>query len=132
VPVFADTSALYPLLTTADEDHNRSAKEWARLAELRETLITSNYVVVEAMALIGKRLGTREVRDFQREIVPVLEIIWVDAELHQQAVAALLTAGLRDLSLVDCVSFEIMRHMGIERAFAFDAHFKQQGFTCLG
>jgi predicted nucleic acid-binding protein len=48
--------------------------------------------------------------------------------LHQRAVAALLTAGQRDLSLVDCVSFEIIRALGIEAELAFDHHFVQQGF----
>jgi predicted nucleic acid-binding protein len=51
--------------------------------------------------------------------------------LHDRAIAALLTAGARDLSLVDCVSFEVMRLLGLDTAFAFDAHFAQQGFRSL-
>ncbi|MDP2857839.1 MAG: VapC toxin family PIN domain ribonuclease, partial [Bacillota bacterium] len=45
--------------------------------------------------------------------------------------AALLTAGRRNLSLVDCVSFDVMRRLGMEKAFAFDAHFAEQGFQCM-
>jgi len=44
---------------------------------------------------------------------------------------ALLTAAARDLSLVDCVSFAIMRERNLDTAFAFDRHFTQQGFTCI-
>jgi predicted nucleic acid-binding protein len=80
------------------------------------------------MALAGRRLGLQAVRDFQSELAPVLQIVWIDHHLHQQAVTALLTAGLRDLSLVDCASFEVMRRMGTRSAFAFDDHFRQQGF----
>ncbi len=36
-----------------------------------------------------------------------------------------------DLSLVDCCSFESMRRRGIRTAFAYDAHFAQQGFELL-
>ena len=32
---------------------------------------------------------------------------------------------------VDCVSFSVMRRLGVRDAFAFDAHFGEQGFTCL-
>jgi predicted nucleic acid-binding protein len=38
---------------------------------------------------------------------------------------------MRDLSLVDCVSFEIMRDLGIATTFSFDDHFAQQGFRRL-
>lgn len=100
---------------------------WAELLEGDEALLTSNYVVLETLALVGRRMGPLAVRDFQTNVVPALEVVWVDEPLHQRAVAALLTAGLRDLSLVDCVSFELMRQLGLQTAFAFDAHFVQQG-----
>jgi predicted nucleic acid-binding protein len=37
-------------------------------------------------------------------------------------------AGRRTLSLVDCVSFEVMRRTGIRKAFAFDRHFQDYGY----
>jgi len=46
-------------------------------------------------------------------------------------VSALLTSGREQLSLVDCVTFELMRQLGIRTAFTFDRHFEEQGFTCL-
>jgi hypothetical protein len=80
------------------------------------------------MALIGRRIGSAGVRDFQTNVVPPLDVIWVGEPLHQRAVAALLTAGLKDLSLVDCVSFELMRELELDTVFAYDHHFDQQGF----
>lgn len=32
---------------------------------------------------------------------------------------------------VDCVSFEIMRQLGIDTAFSFDPHFTRHGFKCI-
>jgi predicted nucleic acid-binding protein len=55
----------------------------------------------------------------------------VDEDLHQRAINALLAAGQRRLSLVDCTSFESMRQFGLRQAFAFDAHFAEQGFELL-
>ena len=45
--------------------------------------------------------------------------------------AAVLAARRRDLSVVDCVSFEAMRRQHIVSAFAFDPHFGAQGFRLL-
>jgi predicted nucleic acid-binding protein len=45
--------------------------------------------------------------------------------------AAFLTASRRKLSLVDCVSFVIMRDLGVKDVFGFDEDFQKEGFTCL-
>jgi len=71
------------------------------------------------------------VRGFQTEMVPTIAIEFVDVDLHQLGIASLLAAGKRKLSLVDCVSFEIMRRLGLKHVFVFDAHFKGQGFDTL-
>jgi len=130
--VLVDTSALYALLSETDRRHDQARAVWVRLEEQEERLLATNYVLIETIALVGRRLGIDAVRSFQGDLVPVLEVVWIDALVHHRAVGAALTAGVRDLSVVDCASFEIMRQMGIEQAFAFDAHFTQQGFVCLG
>ena len=68
---------------------------------------------------------------FQSDVAGVLQVRGVDEALHAAGVASLLTAGRRQLSLVDCVSFELMRRLGLTTAFAFDQEFTDQGFTCL-
>jgi len=35
-------------------------------------------------------------------------------------------------SIVDCVSFTLMRHHGLETVFGFDKHFFELGFKILG
>ena len=60
-----------------------------------------------------------------------LFIEYVHADLHRLGIASLLSAGKRKLSLVDCVSFEIMRQLGLNRVFAFDSHFRGQGFETI-
>jgi predicted nucleic acid-binding protein len=131
VAVFADTSALYAALNARDVNHLAAKEGWTNLAEQRETVVTSNYVLVETIALIERRLGFQAVRDFISTFLPVLNVHWVDRHVHERAVAALLVSGNRDLSLVDCVSFEVMRSLGIDTAFAFDKHFQEQGFRSL-
>ena len=71
------------------------------------------------------------VRTLQADLVPSLTVEWVDRQRHETGLTALLAAGRRDLSLVDCVSFEVMRELGLRTAFALDQDFRDQGFDCL-
>jgi predicted nucleic acid-binding protein len=131
VTVFVDTSALYALLDRADANHKHAAAAWAGLLDGDERFFTSSYVLVESFALTQSRLGMDAVRLLQEDILPVISIHFVDRETHRSSVSAVLSAGRRNLSLVDCVSFETMRTLGIKTAFSFDPHFKEQGFTVI-
>ena len=128
---FVDTSALLAVLDADDAQHARAARAWGELVNGGDDLVTTSYVLVETCALTQARLGLGATRLLDEDIVPVLRITWVDETLHRTAMAALLTAQRRDLSLVDCVSFAVMRRLSIARAFAFDRHFRQQGFGLL-
>jgi predicted nucleic acid-binding protein len=127
--VFVDTSAFLAVLDQDDESHAAADAAWRKLLASDEHLATTNYVLVETLALAQSRLGVSAVRALQEDVVPALQVIWVEPELHGAAVAALLTAGRRRLSLVDCVSFEAMRRGAIARALTFDRHFAEQGFA---
>jgi predicted nucleic acid-binding protein len=70
-------------------------------------------------------------RGFQEDVLPLINIEFVDPGIHRSGVSALLSSSRRHLSLVDCASFEIMRTSGIKAVFAFDPHFKGQGFAVV-
>lgn len=129
--VFVDTSALYAILDRTDPAHTAAKATLTDLAAAEEQLVTHSYVVVETFALTQRRLGARAVRRLALDVFPVVDVTWVGPDLHQRAVAALL-AGSSSVSLVDRVSFELMRERGIERAFAFDDDFERAGFRVLG
>jgi predicted nucleic acid-binding protein len=131
VTVFVDTSAIFALLNDGDRFHGPASETLEALAEQQETLLTSNYVLLETFALVGNRLGLSAVRALQSQLVPLFDVYWVDEVIHERAVSALLATGARQLSLVDCVSFELMRELNLDSAFAMDAHFRERGFTCL-
>jgi predicted nucleic acid-binding protein len=129
--VFIDTSAFFAILDADDHNHAAAGRIWKRLLEQSAELVCSNYILIECFALLQRRVGLEAARVFQADVVGVLQVRWVDEALHAAGVAALLTAGRRQLSLVDCVSFELMRRLGLTTAFAFDQDFADQGFTCL-
>jgi len=129
--VFIDTSAFLALLDADDEHHAAVRKTWGEILDSDSLLVTSNYVLVETFALVQNRLGLEAVRGFQEDIVPLLRIHWVDADIHASGAGAVLAAGRKRLSLVDCTSFEVMRRSGIRRAFTLDRHFREQGFATV-
>ncbi len=127
---FVDTSALYAVLDRDDQSHVAVAPAFRALLD-EEWLVTSSYVVVETAVLVQSRLGVAAAHDLHERLLPALDVTWVEEDVHRAAVAALLAAGRRDVSLVDHVSFELMRRSSISRALAVDAHFAEAGFEIL-
>lgn len=126
-----DTSAVYALANDADQEHDRAIALAGRLAREREELVLHSYILCEAAALLQRRLGLGPALRFLRE-AQALHVHWVSQSEHRLAVELLEQEGRRGLSLVDCVSFVVMRLLGVDTAFAFDADFQQMGFRLYG
>lgn len=124
--VFVDTSALFAVLDADDPNHRRATQMLAALLGT-EQLVTHNYVHVEAEQLVRRRIGAGAARRLIEEILPAMQTVWVDATIHESGVRGLAGRGRR-ASLVDQVSFVVMRHLEIETAFTFDSDFDRAGF----
>lgn len=129
---FVDTSFLVALLDRDDARASAALRLWSDADSSLAAIVTSNYVVVEAAAVVQRRWGLAETRRLLGELLAPVAVEWVSAEDHARAVDLLLLAARRDLSLVDCTSFELMRRLGIRDCLAFDDHFAEQGFRVLG
>jgi len=124
---FVDTSALLAFL---DRDAVRHAEVVAAMTDVlkRRDGVTHNYVVVEAEALVHRRHGATPARRLLQDVVPLLDVVWITPELHAAAVDAHLADLRRRTSLVDHISFTVMRERGITDALALDRHFAEAGF----
>lgn len=129
--VYGDTSAFFAIVDRGDENHLQAGAFWTNAVDEYLPVVTTNYVLLETLALLQRRLGLQSARRFATDVVPLLLVHWVDEVVHEAALLAVFTAGRRDLSLVDCVSFEVMRRLGLSQAFAFDTDFSDQGFQCV-
>lgn len=127
---FVDTSALLAYL---DRDAARHAEVVAAMgaAFAERRALTHNYVLVETEALTRRRLGAGVARRLVEDVAPVMDIAWVDPDLHAAAVARLLASPRRRSSLVDEVSFELMRRNGLVSALTLDRDFAREGFELV-
>ena len=127
--IFADTSGLFALLVQNDYMHIRAMENFDYFTKQNVQLVTSSFILVETTALLQGRIGLAPVHDFNLKILPLLKVIWVDEKWYTRAMQRLLAQNNRQVSLVDCISFEIMDSLEIKFAFSFDRHFEDNGFT---
>lgn len=128
---FVDTSALYAVLARDDQFHSSASKIWGTLIDGGDLLVAHNYVLVETSTLVQRRLGPAALHAINDDVLPSLRLVWVDETLHSAGMTACLAAARRDISLVDWISFQVMRTHGVAHVFAFDEHFREQGFTLI-
>lgn len=127
--IFADTSGIYALLVSNDRMHKKAAKQFDLFSEADAQLITSSFVLVETAALLQRRVGIESLHDFQTKVFPLFDVVWADLEWYNKAFQRLIILGDKKVSLVDCLSFEIMEALEIQTAFSFDTHFEDMGFS---
>lgn len=126
--VFVDTSALFALMVRDDYMYVRARKNFEYFAKHNTPLLTSSYVLLETLTLLQRRVNLEALWDFNRKILPLLDVVWADEDWHALAVQRLHAENNRHVSLTDCLSFEIMEAREITTAFTFDRHFSERGF----
>jgi uncharacterized protein len=129
--VLWDSSAILALLDADDADHGRAMATAERLGAERRPSFVTNYVEVEAHALLLRKLGRAIAREWLLAGgLPVLRAL-----PQEEARAKAILAGHRDKdwSLCDAVSFAVLESRGARMAFTFDRHFRQYGrFQVIG
>lgn len=129
--VLVDSSAVLAFLNPRDDVHEPAVETMRELLRQREHMVMHSHALVETVALTQRRLGLEAVDKVVAVIQPMLEVVWLDQEAHDRAVAADLETGRDDVSLVDHASFQIMRERDIHRAFSFDRDFIEFGFETV-
>jgi len=128
--MFVDTSGWLCLYHKDEPEHLKAVDFY----ENAKTRITTNYVLAEFIPLCQTRgLNRRKTLKFVETIIanPLIEIVWIDENLHGQAFALLQKRLDKTYSLCDAVSFVVMRERGLTEALTTDKHFEQEGFIKL-
>jgi len=128
--LFVDTSAWLALNDKNDQYHGEAVSRSAKIRQQKIQLVTSEYVLDESITIIRYRVSHRAAVIFgdalmSSTIVSIEDIADVE---RLRAWALFKKYGDKELSFTDCTSFALMMKLGLQKAFAFDDHFKQIGF----
>ncbi len=124
--IFGDTGGWFAAYVPNSPEH-APAKSW--LASNSEPLVLTDYIFDELMTLmkargerdrayaLGRRLLDGEIARIERVTAADLVAAWTVFDRYRD----------KDWSFTDCMSRVVMERLGINRAFAFDDHFRQFG-----
>jgi len=105
------------------------------IIQQNKTIVTTNYIVSELVALLTSRLRVPRAQLIQIidliKTNPHLETIHIDSETDAESWDLLKRRVDKAWSLVDASSFVIMQRYGITQAITADHHFTQAGFIRL-
>lgn len=130
--VFVDTSAYLALLARNDQYHEQASEILQVILGERSPQFSTNTVLIEAHALILSTLGIGAGQAFLRATGTAgTTIVRTRASDEERARQIIYRNDDKDFSMTDAISFAVMERLQITRAFAFDRHFAQYGFTIL-
>lgn len=128
--LFVDTSAWFAYVNRRDPEHG-AVREVLRRKGVR--LVTSNFVFDETVTLCLYRLGhaaAAKVGTVLRESSSI-DLVRVTPDDEGQAWKLFLARADERYSFTDCVSFALMRRLGLRRCLALDDDFAAEGFESL-
>jgi predicted nucleic acid-binding protein len=123
--VLWDSSAILALLDADDADHTRAVAVARQLAAERRPSFITNYIEVEAHALLLRKLGRALAREWL--LTGGLPVVRAQPEEEQRAKEILARHTDKDWTLCDAMSFAVLEARHVARAFTFDHHFRQYG-----
>ena len=133
--IFADTSGWANFFVDTEPYHAKAFMLMEQGQQKTRRVVTTNYVLSEILPLLTVRFRIRRARALKVieviRSVPWVEIVHVDEALDAAAWQLLENRLDKKWSLVDAVSFVVMKDRGITEALTTDHHFEQAGFTRL-
>lgn len=131
--VFVDTSALYALVDKRDARNTAAREAVGVLVHAGRRLLTTDYVVAEAVNLANARGGSmvgRRVLDLIEQSAGI-RVEWIGIARFELTKAYFRKYADHHYSFTDCTSFVVMRELRIGDALTMDRHFVQAGFKTL-
>lgn len=128
--IFADTGAFLALYIKHDQYHRQAQKVFRALSR---PFSTSNHVVDELATLLGRIAEYGYAADRMDDLYASesIEVLASTREDEMEAIRWMRKYSDKEISFTDCISFAVMRRMGIHAVFTFDRHFRDAGFEII-
>jgi uncharacterized protein len=129
VKLLADTGALLALFNPKDALHQR-ARRFAREAAGTRFVVTE-LILSETVTRLRARTDAAHAADIGAALLNSrrYEVLFVDTQLVEAGLVDLRRFADKRLSLVDAVSFAVIRALALDGSFTFDRDFRDCGFA---
>jgi predicted nucleic acid-binding protein len=130
---FADTSGWIALLNRTDSLHATATKIYRERFAAGWSAITHDAVLLE----VGNGLASSRFRAsvvlWRKRLASSrnISVVPLTAELQEAGWQLYAARPDKDWGVVDCISFALMRELGLSEALTADRHFEQAGFVKL-
>ncbi len=129
--VLLDTVGLIAVWDVDDQWHFAAEDAYQRIISRRQRTFTTTFILLECGNTAARYTfradvcALRQTLDLRQELIVPSEDDWRAAWVAYERGKA------GDAGIVDHVSFQVMRRLGISEAFTNDKHFQAAGFTVL-
>lgn len=126
--LLADTGALLALFNPRDEFHKPASRFVRQSPSIR--FVVTELIVSETVTRLRVRTDAVHAADVGAALMKSTryEVLFVDAPLFEAGLADLRRFADKRLSLVDAVSFAVIRSLALDGSFTFDRDFRDCGF----
>lgn len=130
---FFDTSAFIAQSQVDDKYHKQALKIAEKLEKEGAIGCTTDFVLSETLTFLRYNIGHRSALEFHQAIKTGsnLIVVYTIQEDFKQGMKIFEQYQDKDFSVVDCISFVIMRKRNITHAFTFNKQFEQAGFEII-
>jgi predicted nucleic acid-binding protein len=156
--VFVDTAAFIALQNRSDQYNAAAAAFSRELIDSKVLLVTTNLVLAETYSWLQRHPGagydaalafgrwfralssegtltwTRGRKKTERPVIEAADarqpfcLLYADASIEEEAWRLFTQYGASGATYTDCISFAVMKMLGLKQAFTFDEHFAAAGF----
>jgi predicted nucleic acid-binding protein len=130
-PVLLDTVGLIAVWDKADQWHDEAEPVFLSLVRSGRTILTTTLILYECGNAAARRPYRTTVDDLRNWLAAKGWLIEPTASDLDTAWADYRAASAGAAGIVDQVSFQVMRRLGLGEAFTNDKHFLVAGFTVL-
>lgn len=129
--VFADSVGLLALWNRRDQWHEQAASVFARIVDEGRVLVTTPFVLAECANAAARWRFRDQAVTARRRFEEAGTLIWPTDEDWAAAWGAYERGEAAGAGIVDHLSFQVMRRLGVTEAFTNDRHFAAAGLHPL-
>lgn len=130
---FVDSDVLYAINDKSDILYRESVDILRQLLIFNPIFYISTNIISETVTLINQRVSkVCAIKLLNNLRSDRYKVIHPDESLILAAEEIFVSSTSKNVSYSDCISFAVMKHLGISLVLSFDVHFKKQGFKRVG